>query len=114
MWLSLSQRILVAVAIASPPAFLMGFGFPLGIRLAGRTDRRLVPWGWGVNGAFSVLAPIAALVFSLNLGLRATLLIGTLCYAFASLFVRSFATSEVGAIPAGSPAQTSQARDIAG
>jgi spermidine synthase len=89
MWLSLPARIAVAVLVIAPPAFLMGMCFPLGMSLARRADRRLVPWGWAVNGAFSVLAPIAALALSLNLGLTAALLCGTLCYAFAALLVRS-------------------------
>ena len=85
MWLALPVRIAVAVAVLAPPAFLMGMCFPLGMSLAARIDHRLVPWGWGVNGAFSVLAPIAALALSLNFGLTAALLCGTLCYAAATL-----------------------------
>jgi hypothetical protein len=87
MWLSLPVRIAVAAFVLAPPAFLMGMCFPLGMSLARRLDRRLVPWGWGVNGAFSVLAPIAALALSLNFGLIAALLCGTLCYALAALLV---------------------------
>ncbi len=88
MWLELPIRIAVAVALLLPPAFLMGMCFPLGMALARGLDSRLVPWGWGVNGAFSVLAPIAALVISLNFGLTYALLSGTLCYAVAALVVR--------------------------
>jgi hypothetical protein len=89
MWLGLWLRIAVAVALLLPAGFLMGMCFPLGMCLARRLDHRLVPWGWGVNGAFSVLAPIAALVISLNFGLTYALLAGTLCYAIAALLVRS-------------------------
>lgn len=93
MWLSLPLRIAVAVALLVPPGFLLGMGFPLGMSLARRLDHRLVPWGWAVNGAFSVLAPILALVISLNFGLTYALLAGTLCYAGAGVLVRSLEPS---------------------
>lgn len=83
MWLSRSLRVLLAVAVVGVPGFLMGMCFPIGIQIARRRNPILVPWGWGVNGAFSVLAPILAIALSLNFGLKLTLTSGGLCYAAA-------------------------------
>ena len=83
MWLSRSLRLLLAVTVVGLPALLMGMCFPIGIQIARRRSPVLVPWGWGVNGAFSVLAPILAIVLSLNYGLKVTLAAGGLCYAIA-------------------------------
>lgn len=87
MSLSRGLRLLLSVTVVGAPALLMGMCFPIGIQIARRRSPVLVPWAWGVNGAFSVLAPILAIVLSLNFGLKATLAAGGLCYAFGLLLV---------------------------
>lgn len=87
MWLSRYLRVLLAVVVVGVPGLLMGMCFPIGIQIARRRSPILVPWGWGVNGAFSVLAPILAIVLSLNFGLKLTLTAGGLCYAAACAIV---------------------------
>lgn len=89
MWLSRGLRLLLSVTVVGAPALLMGMCFPIGIQIARRRSPVLVPWAWGVNGAFSVLAPILAIVLSLNFGLKTTLAAGGLCYAFGLLLVVS-------------------------
>jgi hypothetical protein len=39
-----------------------------------------IPWFWGINGAAGVLASISAIAVSLALGIKATLIVGALCY----------------------------------
>lgn len=87
MWLTKAQRILLAVATIFPPAFLMGMCFPMGIQIARRFHEHLVPWSWGVNGAFSVFASICSLILALNFGLKQTMAIGLVCYMVALLIV---------------------------
>jgi len=87
MSLSKPARITLAVVLLFPPGFLMGMCFPLGIRIARAVHPRLVPWGWGVNGAFSVFASSCALILALNFGLRVTILSGLLCYAVAFVII---------------------------
>jgi predicted membrane-bound spermidine synthase len=91
LWLALPWRIALTVALLSPPALLMGMCFPLGIELVRSRDARLVPWCWGVNGAFSVLATTAALVLTLHLGLKFTIGAGLACYMLAGLAVSRMA-----------------------
>lgn len=42
---------------------------------------------WGINGATSVVASVLAMVVSLNIGLRGTLLVGVAVYAVAWLLI---------------------------
>jgi hypothetical protein len=60
-----------------------------------------------VNGAFSVLAPILAIVLSLNFGLKVTLTAGGLCYAIALAIVTA------GPFRADGQGRTARAADTA-
>jgi hypothetical protein len=53
---SLAVRLLLVLVLLAPLAFAMGMPFPLGLRGLGRSDARLVPWAWGINGCASVIA----------------------------------------------------------
>lgn len=66
--------------IVLPPGFLMGLPFPMGIRAV---DKELVPWAWAVNGCFSVVAPIAAVLLAMTVGYQAVMLLGAAAYALA-------------------------------
>ena len=48
---SLLFRAGLAVLVLAPAGFLMGFGFPTGMRLVAMIDERPTPWFWGINGA---------------------------------------------------------------
>jgi hypothetical protein len=53
----------VGLGILFVAAVVFGLPFPLALRAVSATRPELVPWAWGVNGCFSVLAaPLAALV----------------------------------------------------
>lgn len=77
---SLLSRALVSVAIILPAGMLMGFAFPLGMRLVTRQDARPTPWFWGVNGAAGVLAAGLAVTTSIAFSVDTTIRIGALCY----------------------------------
>jgi hypothetical protein len=90
MWLSMPVRVVLAVATIVPPGFLMGMCFPMGIQIARELHETLVPWGWGVNGAFSVFASVLAFVLALNAGFKVAMIAGIACYAVALLIVLTF------------------------
>jgi len=69
-----------AVLVLAPAGFLMGFGFPTGMRLVSQLDPRPTPWFWGINGAAGVLASSIAVVTSLTFGIDTTIRVGGLCY----------------------------------
>lgn len=76
----LLARAAICVAIITPAGLLMGFGFPLGMRLVSAFDVRPTPWLWGVNGAAGVLAATLAVAMSITFGIMATILLGAVCY----------------------------------
>jgi spermidine synthase len=77
---SLLTRAGLAVLVLAPAGFLLGFGFPSGMRLVSRIDGRPTPWFWGINGAAGVLAASVAVLTSIELGIDTTLRIGAICY----------------------------------
>ncbi len=89
MWLGKVARISATVISIAPLAFLMGMCFPMGIQIVRRFHATLVPWGWGVNGAFSVFASILSIVLALAIGFRAAMLVGVACYAVAFVLIRT-------------------------
>lgn len=61
--LPLALRALLALAALAPPAFLMGFPFPTGLRLLASASRPAVAWAWAINGFAAVIAaPLSALI----------------------------------------------------
>ncbi len=87
MWLSKPVRILIAVVLIIPPGFFMGMCFPMGIQIVRKFHERLVPWAWGVNGAFSVFASIFSLVIALNFGFKAMMGVGLAFYGVAYIVI---------------------------
>ncbi|CAL1240485.1 hypothetical protein [Candidatus Methylocalor cossyra] len=76
----LAVRAAVCVLVIAPAGLLMGFAFPMGMRLVAAVDARPTPWFWGINGAAGVLASVVAVGTSIALGIGATLTLGALCY----------------------------------
>ncbi|HZA93583.1 MAG TPA: class I SAM-dependent methyltransferase, partial [Gemmatimonadales bacterium] len=70
----------LAVLVLAPAGFLMGFGFPTGMRLVAMIDEGPTPWFWGINGAAGVLAASVAVLTSIEFGIDVTLRVGALCY----------------------------------
>lgn len=71
------------------PGSLMGMPLPAGLRLLGQQDPGLIPWAWTVNGVFSVLAPLLAVMAAMVIGFRGVLLLGAAAYLLAFLQLRS-------------------------
>jgi hypothetical protein len=80
---STTVRILVSVIILFPLGFFMGMAFPIGMRRALRELPSLAPWLWGVNGAASVCASVAAVVIAIGAGISAAFWAGVACYGAA-------------------------------
>ena len=73
-------RAALAVTVLAPAGFLMGFGFPTGMRIVSLIDKGPTPWFWGINGAAGVLAASVAVLTSIVFGIDVTLWIGAICY----------------------------------
>jgi len=77
-------RIAVSAAMLFPSGFFMGMAFPLGIKKA-EFARGGAPtaWYWGINGAFSVISSVLAVVVAVFWGVTTTLLVGLAAYVVA-------------------------------
>ena len=73
------------------PGGLMGIPFPTGLRLLGQLAPELIPWAWTINGVFSVLAPLLAVMLAMVAGFQGVLLCGAGAYLLAFFLLRSFA-----------------------
>jgi hypothetical protein len=79
--LGLGGRVVLALALLAPTAFVLGFPFPLGVRLLERDAPVLIPWGWAVNGMLSVAASLLAVALAMAAGFSAVLLAAAAVYA---------------------------------
>jgi hypothetical protein len=70
----------LCVLVLAPAGFLMGFGFPTGMRLVSTINAGPMPWFWGINGGAGVLAASVALATSIAFSIDTTLRIGAACY----------------------------------
>ncbi len=86
--LPLFAKIIVSFVIVMPAGILMGIPFPLGISVLGATAPRLIPWAWAVNGCFSVLSPVLAIMLALSTGFHMVLVSGAMMYLLAFWLIR--------------------------
>jgi hypothetical protein len=70
----LPARAGVVLALIAPVGLLLGVFFPAGLTRLKATSPAFVPWAWGVNGIFSVLAPVLGVAVSVTLGVELLLL----------------------------------------
>jgi spermidine synthase len=89
--LPLLLKMVIAVAVAFPPAYFMGMMLPLGIAAIRGRAARLVPWAWGLSSAFSVLGGVASLMFAMSFGYTKTWYLFAAAYALALVFASRLA-----------------------
>jgi MFS family permease len=91
---SLIVRALLTVALVAPSGVLMGAMVPAMVRVLADAGSPLIPWGWGVNGATSVIGTVIATVIAIYGGFTATFLVGAVAYLGAGLLGRRLAETE--------------------
>ena len=67
--LSHPARCLAAVLAIVPLGLGLGIPFPVGLRLLGPIEERLVPWAYGINGCASVLGGMLCVIVGMAFGL---------------------------------------------
>ncbi|MFH2145268.1 MAG: hypothetical protein ABII75_04470, partial [Candidatus Omnitrophota bacterium] len=81
------KKFVIAILLIAPAGFLMGMPFPLGIRLAGRIESRLIPWLWAVNGCFSVISSILSIIVAMSFGFSNVLKLAAVFYIVAVMSI---------------------------
>jgi hypothetical protein len=88
-----------------PLGLFMGIPFPAGLKILGENHEDLIPWAWAINGCFSVLAPLLAIMLAMAAGFRSALWAGAAAYllAFLTSFSLSPRSSEQRGLPPSVP-----------
>jgi len=76
-------RLLLTVLALAPLGYLMGLPFAAGLHVAERHNAVLVPWAWAINGSFSVISAVLAVIVALSAGFSAVLWLGAAAYVGA-------------------------------
>ena len=76
-------RAAIVLALLAPASLALGMPFPLGLSRMGHTG--FLPWAWGLNGAFSVVATPLANLIATKAGFDRVLLLALLLYVGAIL-----------------------------
>jgi hypothetical protein len=86
VYLPLSSRIGVSLALVLPIGFVLGFCFPVGLRWMKELKRNdCLPWMWALNGAASVVAGFFAIIVSMETSITISVLIGAGLYLCAAI-----------------------------
>jgi hypothetical protein len=82
---SAAVRAVLSAAIVGVVGFVLGFAFPLGVRIVAPTGDWAVQRAWAVNGAASVAGSALAAVLGVMLGSRWVVAAGLICYLLVFL-----------------------------
>jgi hypothetical protein len=83
--LPFSVRALLVLAMIAPVGMLLGVFMPWGLDRLKATSPWLAPWAWGINGIFSVLAPVLSVAFAMSYGSAALMLMAIPAYLAAAI-----------------------------
>lgn len=89
--LGLPWRVIISATLVAPLGMALGMPFPLGLVAVGAGAPTLVPWAWGVNGFFTVIGSVVAMLLGMMFGFSVVLAVAGACY------VLCFLTSRMGA-----------------
>lgn len=90
--LPFALRAAICALLIFPIGVCLGVFLPTGIELLKRESPDLIPWAWGVNGVFSVLAPLIAVGVSTTFGISALLLSAVPIYLAAAFILPPFSS----------------------
>ncbi len=80
---SLTSRYVTVFLMLFPLGMVMGFPFPTGMALLAERDERLIPLAWCINGCFSVVSSVAAMMVALVAGFSSLFVLAAVCYLIA-------------------------------
>jgi len=83
--LTWALRAAIVIVLVAPVSLALGLPFPLGLARAGTAGGGFLPWAWGLNGAFSVVATPLANLVAVQSGFDRVLLIAALLYVVTYL-----------------------------
>ena len=82
---SVPLRIIWGGLISMTVGVFLGMPFPVALSVLGSTDKRYIPWMWGINGVASLCGSILAAAGAKLYGFHMVFMAGALFYLFAAL-----------------------------
>jgi predicted membrane-bound spermidine synthase len=99
---SMPARVILAIFLIMPLGILLGMPFPSGIDLISKQAPSLIPWAWGVNGFFTVIGSVMAIMLAMTIGFQGALWIAIAIYLISLLLITRIRyyplTGRVGAV----------------
>ena len=93
--LPLAARFLLVGIVMAPLGYFMGLPFALGLRVVQGQQPALLPWVWAINGAFSVISAVLAVMLALSWGFSVVLWLGAAAYSLAWISFRGTASGAI-------------------
>jgi hypothetical protein len=81
------MKIIISALMIFPLGFFMGMPFPLGLSFIGQSEKRFVAFAWGINGFFSVIGTVSAIILAMTTGFTLIFIIVALFYLLAMLLI---------------------------
>jgi hypothetical protein len=81
--LDLVWRIVISAVIIFPLGFFMGMPFPIGMQMIGEDEKRYAAFAWGINGFFSVIGTVLAMMLAMTAGFKIVFIISAAIYLLA-------------------------------
>jgi hypothetical protein len=106
-------RIAIAVLLLAPIALTMGMPLAIGMRAASTREGAPTAFLWGINGAMSVLASVAAMTIALFFGIAVAFWIGWGAYAVAAGSLALILGVRIRSAPASDTRRRSEAKALA-
>lgn len=85
--LELIWRVVISALIIAPLGFFMGMPFPIGLTLIDDDDRRYAAFAWGINGFFSVIGTVTAIILAMTAGFLFVFVLTGIIYLLAMFFI---------------------------
>ncbi len=86
----LAIRAIVCFVLLFPFGFLLGIPFPSGIQMLKQNNLvQYIPWMYGVNGVFTVLGSVSAVILSMTFGFTSSFFVGLGMYVIIFMFLPS-------------------------
>lgn len=87
--LDLIWRIVISAVMIAPLGFFMGMPFPIGLSLIEDNERNYAAFAWGINGFFSVIGTVLAVMLSMMTGFIFIFILVAVIYLAALYFVNA-------------------------
>jgi len=81
-------RIFISMVLVAPLGFFMGMPFPIGFGLIGENEKRFSSFAWAVNGFFSVIGTVIAIILAMMLGYKVVFIAAALLYLASMLIAQ--------------------------